>query len=66
MARRTTCDGCGEVIAPTERETLWAQVEATTLAGTRREHLDLHGWECLRRWTVERENTLAAAAAEAR
>lgn len=63
MARLVTCDGCGEAISPREREVLWADVEATTLQGVTREQLDLHGWECLRRWTVDRQNGVAAAAA---
>lgn len=50
--KRVLCDGCDKDIKPTEPETLYVVVHASTLDGDTRDSLDLHGLECLRRWTV--------------
>lgn len=53
--RRILCDGCDDAISERERETLDVLVRWNTLDGERHEALDLHGLECLRRWTVAKQ-----------
>lgn len=57
--RRVTCDGCEQPISPRERGTLYATVHWQTDEGDRFDALDLHDIECLRKWTVARQNALA-------